>query len=310
MTPLPVRLLQFHLPANPVTRHLEPAQTRTEVQRDGVGSVSGGLRRRPRRSPIHFTPRPRRLPRLSQTAVTLAPGNRSFGADRSGALPHVSADPWCRSFSRSTRVACLQLLGARRREPHAAVRMTEEELVRRAKNGDRDAFGLLGLRYNDLLQQVARRMLLELMDAQDAVQDTLLRALQGIDRFDPALPFRAWILTILMNQCRTRYRERRRRRLTFVLEPSLVDQHPAPDQREDGEVERIIVAVNALSPRLREAFILKHVEDLDYREMRAITGVGISALKMRVRRACRVLRGELDRGDPPDRHSARRRASP
>ena len=58
------------------------------------------------------------------------------------------------------------------------------------------------------------------------------------------------------------------------------------------EIDR---ALGRLEPDQREAFLLKHVEDLSYEEMAALTGAGISALKMRVKRACerlRVLLGE------------------
>ena len=50
-----------------------------------------------------------------------------------------------------------------------------------------------------------------------------------------------------------------------------------------------------MEPLLREAFLLKHGEGLDYREMSALTGVGISALKMRVKRACDALRPEMEK---------------
>jgi RNA polymerase sigma-70 factor (ECF subfamily) len=69
----------------------------------------------------------------------------------------------------------------------------------------------------------------------------------------------------------------------------------------DGEVaadvalqRRIEEAVGALTPELREAFLLKHVEELEYEEMVEVTGAGVSALKMRVKRACERLREQLE----------------
>ena len=58
--------------------------------------------------------------------------------------------------------------------------------------------------------------------------------------------------------------------------------------------EEIQNALNRLTPEHREAFVLKHVEDLSYEEMAEITGAGISALKMRVKRACEQLQGFLE----------------
>ena len=53
-------------------------------------------------------------------------------------------------------------------------------------------------------------------------------------------------------------------------------------------------AVDSLDPLLREAFVLKYVEGLEYTEMAVVTGAGISALKMRVKRACEALRPKLE----------------
>jgi len=61
-----------------------------------------------------------------------------------------------------------------------------------------------------------------------------------------------------------------------------------------GELDEIQRALDRLDPEHREAFVLKHVEDLSYDEMSALTGANISALKMRVKRACERLRVLLD----------------
>ena len=55
-------------------------------------------------------------------------------------------------------------------------------------------------------------------------------------------------------------------------------------------------ALAQLDATQREAFLMKHVEDLEYEEMSAMTGVGVSALKMRVKRACDRLRSILTAG--------------
>ncbi len=71
-----------------------------------------------------------------------------------------------------------------------------------------------------------------------------------------------------------------------------------PDTRPNwtGEDEEFVQRVlNELDPLLREAFLLKYVEELSYEEMSVLTGAGISALKMRVKRACERLRERWDR---------------
>jgi RNA polymerase sigma-70 factor (ECF subfamily) len=64
-------------------------------------------------------------------------------------------------------------------------------------------------------------------------------------------------------------------------------EHPAERTAWREEIER---ALQQLRPDQREAFLLKYVEDLGYEEMSQLTGVGVSALKMRVMRACDRLR--------------------
>ena len=61
------------------------------------------------------------------------------------------------------------------------------------------------------------------------------------------------------------------------------------------EPSAVAAAVDTLEPLLREAFVLKYVEGLEYAEIAVITGAGISALKMRVKRACDSLRPMLER---------------
>ncbi len=72
----------------------------------------------------------------------------------------------------------------------------------------------------------------------------------------------------------------------------------APDRRPNwsGEDEEFVQRVLAeLDPLLREAFLLKYVEEMSYEEMSTLTGVGVSALKMRVKRACDRLRARWER---------------
>jgi RNA polymerase sigma-70 factor (ECF subfamily) len=103
------------------------------------------------------------------------------------------------------------------------------------------------------------------------------------------------MFAIVANECRSAAsrRARRERRLVddeAVLEAEAVED--GSDQRATREeIER---ALDELPPEQREAFVLKHVEQMSYEEMAEITGVGVSALKMRVKRACERLRDLLE----------------
>ena len=92
-------------------------------------------------------------------------------------------------------------------------------------------------------------------------------------------------------------RRRAHRERVFVREEALLLN--APDLTTTGwtgEDEEFVQRVlSELDPLLREAFLLKYVEELSYEEMAALTGAGVSALKMRVKRACDRLRERWER---------------
>ncbi len=165
----------------------------------------------------------------------------------------------------------------------------------RVLNGDVDAFGRLVDRYYERCARFAVRMLGNRDDAEDALQATFLRAYRSLGKYQERDKFSAWLYRILVNQCRSLASRRSQRDRVFVREEAVLLN--APDRRPvwTGEDEEFVQRVLAeLDPLLREAFLLKYVEELSYEEMSALTGVGVSALKMRVKRACDRLRARWE----------------
>jgi RNA polymerase sigma-70 factor (ECF subfamily) len=136
-------------------------------------------------------------------------------------------------------------------------------------------------------------MLHDAADAEDAVQDTFMRAFLAIARYDARLPFRAWLFRILVNRCRTLALQRSRRTRRFPHHELALVNARAPDVPSADRDVSVRRAVDALEPLLREAFLLKYVEEMEYHEMSSALGAGVSALKMRVKRACDALRPRL-----------------
>jgi RNA polymerase sigma-70 factor (ECF subfamily) len=128
-------------------------------------------------------------------------------------------------------------------------------------------------------------------DAEEALQDAFTRAYRSLPRCEDPDRFGAWLFRILVNRCRTMGARRGRRLRTFVSDDlalhEAAEEHPAERSAWREEIER---ALSRLRPEQREAFLLKYVEDMGYDEMSQLTGVGVSALKMRVMRACDRLR--------------------
>jgi RNA polymerase sigma-70 factor, ECF subfamily len=168
--------------------------------------------------------------------------------------------------------------------------------VRRVLAGDVDAYARLVDRYYDRCARFAVRMLGNHDDAEDALQQTFLRAYRALGRYQERDKFSAWLYRILVNQCRSVAARRTQRDRVFVREEALLLN--APDRRPQwsGEDEELIQRVlNELDPLLREAFLLKYVDEMSYEEMSVLTGAGVSALKMRVKRACERLRERWER---------------
>jgi RNA polymerase sigma-70 factor, ECF subfamily len=174
------------------------------------------------------------------------------------------------------------------------VELTDAALVRRVLDGDVEAYGLLVTRYRDRYARFAVRMLGSREDAEEALQDSFVRAYRSLARCDDHGRFGSWLFRILVNRCRTAGARRTRRERTVVHDEMALldaaDQRPAADPAWREEIDR---ALARLDPGQREAFLLKHVEELSYEEMSELTGVGVSALKMRVKRACDRLREML-----------------
>ena len=156
------------------------------------------------------------------------------------------------------------------------------------------AFSMLVARYHDQAMRFAVHMLGDHDDADEAVQEAFIRAYRALPRYEDRERFGAWVMRIVVNRCRTAAGRRRRRERTFVrAEQAAFTRVEATPSERNAWREEIQRALATLDPEQREAFLLKHVEELSYDEMSAVTGVGVSALKMRVKRACDRLRALL-----------------
>jgi RNA polymerase sigma-70 factor (ECF subfamily) len=166
------------------------------------------------------------------------------------------------------------------------VEASDAELVRRIRAGDIGAYGALVARYRDRLGRYAVHMIGDREDAEEALQDSFVRAYRSLERCNDPARFGAWLYGILVNRCRTTGGRAARRRRLFVRDADAVNGAAHPDQMERLEwTDAVDRALARLAPEYREAFLLKHVEDLEYEEIAELTGAGISALKMRVKRA-------------------------
>jgi RNA polymerase sigma-70 factor (ECF subfamily) len=169
--------------------------------------------------------------------------------------------------------------------------MTESDaaLVARTLAGDLDAFAALMARYRNALGRYALHMLGNREDAEEALQDGFVRAYWALATCRDPQRFGAWLFRIVVNRCRTVRRRRRPDDRADVL-PDDLPSRGSDVSEAVGWREEISRALARLRPHYREAFLLRYVEGMDYREISRLTGAKEPAIRMRVKRAGDQLR--------------------
>lgn len=153
----------------------------------------------------------------------------------------------------------------------------------------------------DVLLRVARTLTGSWVDAEDLVQDTLIRAYRALDSFDGAHP-RAWLLTILRN---TNINSHRRQRPDLLDETDSLERHiPAFGASEVSSPEQALTdqelgadlrrAIIALGPRFSTVLLLVDVDDLSYAEVADVLGIAVGTVTSRLSRARKRLRQDLN----------------
>ena len=165
-----------------------------------------------------------------------------------------------------------------------------------AQAGDARAYDRLLRDCLPLLRAIARRRIMDAHEAEDAVQDTLLTIHRMMSTYDPARPFRPWLVAIAERRCVDRLRRRGR----GAGREAPIDDHAgtlAAPAGETGE-ERIAArqlraAVAELPESQRTALRLAKLEDLPLAEAATRSGLSVGALKVATHRALRTLRRRL-----------------
>jgi RNA polymerase sigma-70 factor (ECF subfamily) len=165
-------------------------------------------------------------------------------------------------------------------------------LVEAAQRGDHGAFEALAISRADRLYAVARLILRDVHLAEDAVQETLIRAWQQLPRLRDVEKFDAWVHRLLVNSCADQGRSRRRisRQLELVrVEHSGVDAIGNAADRD--QLER---GFRRLRPDQRAAVVLRYYAGFGTEEIAEMLGIPIGTAKSRIHYATEALRAALD----------------
>jgi RNA polymerase sigma factor (sigma-70 family) len=188
------------------------------------------------------------------------------------------------------------------REPRSADLPDEEERrwVERAREGDAAAFDRLVERHWRKIASVVSRFLSDPNDVEDAVQETFVRAFQGLRGFRGEASARTWLLRIAVNVCRNRHAEAWRRRVSLTEDDAALP-HFAADARALAEAailrtdrERALrSALRELPEKLRLPILLHFIEELSGAEVAQVLGWNESTVWSRIYAGCRALRRKL-----------------
>jgi RNA polymerase sigma-70 factor (ECF subfamily) len=178
---------------------------------------------------------------------------------------------------------------------------TDEELISRFQNGDERAYVELVNRYKDRLLNFVFQFLGDIEQAEDVVQDTMLRLYEKKHYYKEIAKFSTWIYTIARNLANTELRKKKRRKTTNLSQLSKERQFEIPaiqdnvDQSLQNEFinDRIQSAISNLPEHFKVVIILRDIQELSYEDISNIVEVPLGTIKSRINRARIQLQAEL-----------------
>jgi len=185
-------------------------------------------------------------------------------------------------------------------EVQVGVATPDEVLVDRARSGDREARDELFRRHLGIAYRVAYRLLGHDQDAQDAVQEGVLKAYRHFRDFDGRSGFRTWLLKIVTNAALDSGRKRKRRPMLRIDEAeeggveAATQDDPALGLHREDLKKILYAALDRLTPKLRSAFVLFAEAGLSYQEIAAALDIPIGTVMSRLHQARQKLQAILE----------------
>jgi len=176
----------------------------------------------------------------------------------------------------------------------------ERAWIEQALQGDREAFGQLVRAYERPVYNLTYRMLGDPAEAEDAAQETFLRAYTKLATYQPSLKFVNWLLSIASHHCIDRLRRRNRApqlSLDGPLPPLwLASDAPQPEQVVNKKQmrEEVRQVLDTLPPDYRAAIVLRYWYNLSYEEIADVMDSTESAIKSRLHRARRMVAAGIE----------------
>jgi RNA polymerase sigma-70 factor (ECF subfamily) len=198
---------------------------------------------------------------------------------------------------------CAVIRVSRKHRADRMAKLTDRDLVDRARQGDQDAFGQLVTRHHPRIFRLALHMLRQRAEAEDVAQETFIRAYQALGRFDGRSEPYTWFYRIAVNLSLNVIRAKKSSRTSEStdasdprLEGLLTERRPSAmgDPRGDASRKQLYMAlcagIDALSDTLRTTLILVCIDGLSHEDASQVLGAPEGTIAWRVHEARRKLR--------------------
>ena len=176
----------------------------------------------------------------------------------------------------------------------------ERKMIERASGGDPEAFNRLMEQHERRMYAVALRMCANREDAQDCLQEAMLRVYRAIGSFKGESSFSTWVYRITMNTCLDELRRKKNRQSSSL--DDLLDEGWAPaDDRSSpekhamrAETARVLhETIRELPEDMRAAVVLRDIQGYSYEEIAKILDINVGTIKSRISRGREKLREKL-----------------
>lgn len=182
--------------------------------------------------------------------------------------------------------------------------MTDNEIISRCREGDREAFEKLMETYQNRVFNIAYGMLSDYEEASDASQEIFIKVYKSISSFKGQSSFTTWLYVICRNVCNDMLRKRQRRGVQVSIysdddeksvEREIESDAPTPEEQLEINECQVAVkeAINSLKPEYKEILLYADMQQLSYEEVSKILRCPVGTVRSRLNRARGALRKKL-----------------